>query len=150
MKYTSEIVIKHSLKTVISKFDNVNNLKHWQRGLISTEHISGTPGSVSAKMKYSYKLGKRTVNLTETILENNLPHSFHVTYDSKGMHNIQHNYFEALNNGETKWTSINKFRASSLMLKAMILIMPASFKKQSMQYMHAFKDFVETGASVAE
>ena len=66
------------------------------------------------------------------------------------MHNIQHNYFEELPNGHTKWTSKSEFQASSFMLKAMMFLMPGAFKKQSLQYMNDFKNFAETGASVVK
>ena len=59
MKYTTEIIVNVPLKEFIKKLDNPENMKHWQRGLIDYDHISGTPGEIGSKMRLIYKLGKR-------------------------------------------------------------------------------------------
>ena len=51
MKYTTEIIIEKGLEEVIKKMDSTDNMKHWQEGLVSAEHISGTPGEFGAQMK---------------------------------------------------------------------------------------------------
>ncbi len=150
MKYTTEVLIDLPRAEVINKLDNIDNIKHWQRGLTSVEHISGTPGEVGAKMKLNYKFGKREMELVETILKRQFPAEFHATYDAKGMHNLQENFFEETNEGQTKWISKSEFNASSFMLKAMMFLMPGAFKKQSKKYMMDFKNFAETGTSVAD
>ncbi|MBT8254511.1 MAG: SRPBCC family protein, partial [Bacteroidia bacterium] len=101
MKYTIETIIDLPLKEVINKLDSVENIKHWQRGLIGVEHQSGTPGEVGAKMRLSYKFGKRQMDMVETITKREFPSEFHATYDTKGMHNIQENYFEETSEGKT-------------------------------------------------
>lgn len=150
MKYTTEVIIDAPRDEVIKKLDSTENIKHWQRGLVSAEHLSGTPGEVGAKMKLSYKLGKRDMELVETITKRNFPNEFHGTYDAKGMHNIQENYFEETPDGKTKWISTSEFIASSFALRVMMFLMPGAFKKQSKQYMIDFKNFVEKGTSVAK
>lgn len=150
MKYTTETIIELPREEFIKKLDNTDNLKHWQRGLVSAEHISGTPGDVGAKMNFSYKFGKREMELIETITKNSFPDEFHATYDAKGMHNIQKNYFEETPEGHTKWVSESEFIASSTMLKIMMFLMPGAFKKQSKKYMEDFKNFAEKGESVAD
>ena len=150
MKYSNSVIIEKPLDEVIQKIDNIDNIKHWQRGLTSAEHLSGTPGEIGAKMKMMYKFGKREMELIETITKRNFPHEFNATYDAKGMHNIQQNLFEELPDGTTKWTSNSEFQASSFLLKAMIFFMPGAFKKQSLQYMNDFKKFAETGFSATE
>lgn len=149
MKYTIELIVKLPLEAFIKKFDNTDNIKHWQRGLVSTEHISGNPGRYGAKMKLTYKLGKREMELIETVTHRNLPHEFHGTYDAKGVHNIQENYFEETLEGYTKWTSISEFIPLGFTMRLMMLLMPGAFKKQSLQYMKDFKNFAEKGISVA-
>ncbi len=148
MKYTSEINIASPLDEIIRKFDNTENMKHWQRGLISVEHISGNPGMVGAKMKLNYKIDKREMEIIETITHRKLPNEFHGMYSAKGIDNIQENYFEEIQNGGTKWTSINEFLPLNFMMRAMLWVMPRAFKKQSMRYMRDFKNFAEEGISV--
>ena len=149
MKYSLEIIVNIPLEEFIRKFDNVENMKHWQRGLISAEHISGTPGEFGAKMKLTYKFGNRKMELIETITKRNLPHEFHGTYTANGVNNIQENYFEETNDGYTKWVSKSEFIPLSFMMKLMTLLMPRTFKKQSLTYMKDFKSFAEKGTSVA-
>ncbi len=149
MKYTTEIIIESPIDTVIRKLDNPENLKHWQRGLVSAEHISGTPGEFGAKMKLKYKMGKRDMELIETITYRNLPHEFHATYVTNSMNNIQENYFKENSEGHTIWTSKSEFIPLNFFMKIMTKLMPKAFKKQSLLYMQDFKNFVENGTSVA-
>ncbi len=149
MKYTTEIEIDLPREKMLALLDDPNNMKHWQRGLQSFRQLSGEPGEEGARMELEYQTGKRQLVLVETILKKNLPEEFHMTYDAKGVHNIQKNYFEALDAGRCRWTSESEFQFSSLPLKLMGWLMPGAFKKQSLAYLRDFKNFAETGASVA-
>ena len=149
MKYTLEILIKVPLETCIKKFDNTDNLKHWQRGLISVEHISGTPGAYGSKMKMTFKIGKRLVPLIETINYKKLPNDIHVTYMTKGMDNIQENHFETTPENYTKWSITNEFLPLNFKMRLIIWLMPKTFKIQTLHYMKDFKNFVEKGISVS-
>jgi len=150
MKYNVELTIDLPRDEVIKKMDNVDNMKHWQRGLTSAEHISGTPGEVGAKMQLNYKFGKREMQLVETITKRNFPEEFHANYDTKGMHNAQQNFFEETSDGKTKWVSKCEFIPTGFMMKIMTTLMPGVFKKQSKKYMDDFKNFAENGKSVAD
>jgi len=149
MTYTTEIIIDLPREDVIKKLDNPENMKHWQEGLISIEHLEGIPGRLGAKMKLKYKLGKRDMELIETITKNNFPDEFHANYDSKNVRNIQKNRFIKLANGHTKWVSETEFQLSGFMMKFMAFIMPGAFKKQSLKFMQNFKAFAENGTSVS-
>jgi len=148
MKYSTEITLDLPREEVIKKLDNADNLKHWQRGLVSVEHLEGIPGNTGAKMKLKYILGKRKMELVETITKRNFPDEFHANYDMDGIHNVQENYFEELPDGKTKWRSEAEFQFTSLMMKMMGFLMPGTFKKQSKKYLMDFKAFAEKGTSV--
>lgn len=148
MKYQHEIIIDLPLKETIAKMDNIENMKHWQSGLTHYELISGTPGEEGAKMKLFYDFGKRKMVLTETIIKRNLPHEFFASYTTKGVYNLQNNYFEPVLNGKTKWTSKSEFQFKGFTMKAIGFLMPNAFKKQSLKYMLDFKAFAERGESV--
>ncbi|WP_121667420.1 SRPBCC family protein [Mesonia aquimarina] len=150
MKYTTEVLIDAPRKEVIEKMDNLDNLKHWQQGLQEATPISGNLGEEGAKMKLKYKMGKRGMEMIETIQKRNLPEEFHATYDTKGVHNIQENFFKEEGSNQTRWISHSEFQFSSLALKVMGFLMPGAFKKQSLKYMNDFKNFVENGTSVAD
>ncbi len=150
MKYTSEIIIELPRKDVINKLDSAENMKHWQKGLVKYETLSKDPRAVGTQMKLEYQLGKRNMVLTETILKIDFPNEFHATYDTKGMHNIQKNYFHEIDAQTTKWVSESEFQFGSFMMKAMGFLMPGAFKKQSMTYLNDFKGFAEKGTSLID
>ena len=149
MLYTTEIIVKVPLDVFIKKRNNIDNLKHWQRGLQSTEHISGNPGDLGSKIKLNYKFGKRSMEIIETIIKSDFPNEFNATYTTKGMNNFQKNHFSETPEGYTKWTSINKFTPLNFSMRIMLFLMPSAFKKQSLKYMQDFKNFVENGISIA-
>ena len=150
MKYQNEIIIGLSRDELIKKFDNPENMKHWQRGLIYSEPISGVQGELGAKTELRYKMGKRDITMIETILKRNVPEEFHGTYETKGVYNKQENYFEIIDDNTTKWVSKSEFKFSGFVMKMMGLLMPGAFKKQSYKYMQDFKNFAEKGISVAD
>ena len=143
MKYTNEIEINLPIDRVITLFDNPDNMKHWQPGLQSFEHISGTPGQVGAKSRLRYKMGNREIEMIETILKRDLPHSFDGTYEAKGVYNVISNKFIPLGPNKTKWVTETEFKFSGFM-KLMGWLMPGAFKKQSQQYLDKFKAFAES------
>ncbi|MBS9462657.1 SRPBCC family protein [Flagellimonas sp. 389] len=149
MKYTSEITVNLNRKAFLEKLNNPEDMKHWQRDLISYEHLSKNPGEEGAQMSMDYKMGKRGFKMVETIIKNNLPEELHSMYDTKGVQNIQKNYFSEIG-GKTKWISENEFIFSGFGMKLIGLLMPGAFKKQSKQYMEDFKAFAENNISVLD
>lgn len=143
MKYTCEIEIGLPVSRVVELFDSVENLKKWQPGFVSFEPISGMTGQVGAKSLLRYKMGKREIEMIETITVKNLPHEFSGTYEAKGVWNEAKNFFIPLDEHRTLYKSENEFRFSGFM-KLIGLLMPGSFKKQSMKYLELFKKFAES------
>ena len=142
MRYQTELTINLPRARVIELFDSFDNLKKWQPGLVSHEHISGEAGQPGAKTKLVYDMGRRRMEMLETIITRDLPDEFSGTYDAKGVHNIVRNYFH--DRGETTlWVLDSDFRFHGVM-RLMSLFMPGRmFKKQTRQTMEAFKDFAE-------
>lgn len=150
MKYTCEITINLPREKVIEKLDNADNMKHWQKGLLDYEILSGTPGEEGAKMRLDYQMGKRSISMVETITKRDFPREFNANYDTKGVHNIQLNHFDEVDSQTTKWTSESEFQFSSFGMKLMGWMMPGAFKKQSLKYLEDFKNFAERGISVMD
>ena len=142
MKYTNEVEINQPLDKVIELFDNPDNLDKWQPGFVSFESLGGTPGQPGAKSKLKYKVGRREIEMIETITERNLPHSFHGTYETKGMQSDLRNFFTETAPGKTKWRSETESKLSGMM-KLIGWLMPSAFKKQSQKYLDMFKTFAE-------
>lgn len=149
MKYTLKITINLPIEKVIEKFDSLENMKHWQKGFIGYETISGIAGQTGAKSRLKYCMGKREVEMIETITHKNLPAAFHGTYEAKGVFNTQENYFVKIDEGATEWTSVSAFRFTGVTMKILGFLMPGAFKKQSYAFMKDFKNFAENGVSVA-
>lgn len=142
MKYTVETEINLPIARVVELFDDPENLKHWQPGLISFEPISGTPGQPGAKSKLKYKMGKRDIEMVETITVRNLPDEFSGTYEAKGVFNIVKNYFRPVSESKTKYISENEFQFKGFM-KLIGFLMPGAFRKESEKYLLQFKEFAE-------
>ncbi len=142
MKYSAEIEINKPIERVIELFDNPDNLFKWMEGLQSFDHVSGTAGQPGAKSKLVFKMGKRDIEMTETILVKNLPDEFTGTYEAKGVFNIVKNRFQKMDDNNTRYITEQEFRFEGFM-KFIALIMPGAFKKQSMKYLHSFKIFAE-------
>ncbi len=150
MKYTTEITIDLPRDEFIKKLNNPENMKHWMRGLQSYDHISGELGQEGARMNMKFKMGKRELEMVETIIKQNFPEEFHATYDSKGVHNIQKNSFHEVAENQPKWVSESEFQFASLGMKLMAWLIPGIFKKQSKKYADDFKNFAEKGISVLD
>jgi len=142
MQYSTEVEINKPIDRVIELFDNSDNLKEWMDGLQSFEHISGTPGQPGAKSKLKFKMGKREIEMIETITVRNLPQEFSGTYEAKGVFSSTKNSFLPLPGERTKYVAENEFKFSGFM-KIIGFLMPGAFKKQSMKYCNDFKNFVE-------
>lgn len=143
MKYTVSITINKPIDQVVALFDNADNMKHWMEGLQSFEHLSGTPGQPGAKSKLVFQMGKRRIEMIETVTIRNLPHEFSGTYEAQGVFNIVGNRFESTPDGKTKYYSDQEFQFKGIM-KLIAWLMPGMFRKQSMKYLEAFKSFAES------
>ena len=143
MKYSSKIEIELPRDQVIALFQDVDNYPHWQPTFISMEPLQGEPGANGSTSRMKYRMGKRELEMIETIRANNFPEAFHATYDAKGVHNVQENFFEDLGNGRTRWRSESEFRFSGFFMKLMGALMPGAFKKQTAKFQQDFKAFAE-------
>ncbi|RIV47420.1 SRPBCC family protein [Flagellimonas pelagia] len=149
MKYTTEILVDLPRDKFIKIMENPENMKHWQKGLVSYEQLSKNPGQEGAQMSLTYKMGNREMDLIETIIKKNLPEEMHATYDAKGVQNLQKNYYRD-EDGKTRWITESDFQFSGFGMKLMGFLMPGAFKKQTLIYMQDFKKFAEEGISATD
>lgn len=144
MKYSLELIINLPVDQVIQLFDSSENLHKWMEGLQSMEHLTGTPGEVGATSKMTFQMGKRSIEMVETITVKDLPHQFAATYDAQGTHNLVSNRFEPVDANTTRYISNQEFWFDGLGMKVVAFLLPGAFKKQTLKHMHAFKRFVES------
>lgn len=143
MKFATETIISKPIHKVIELFDNPDNLGKWMKGLQSFEHLSGTPGQPGAKSKLRFKMGKRELEMTETITVRNLPDEFSGVYEANGVYNVVKNRFVKISEDQTRYITENEFRFKGFM-KVIAFLMPRAFKKQSKKYQEDFKRFAES------
>nr|WP_294937246.1 SRPBCC family protein [uncultured Flavobacterium sp.] len=144
MKYTCEIEINQPIDKVIELFDNPDNLKKWMEGLQSFEHLSGEPGQPGAKSRMKFKMGRREMEMIETITVRDLPDEFSGTYVMDGVFNIVKNKFVPLSYNKTKYVTEQEFQFHNPLMKLLGFLMPGMFKKQSMKFLESFKKFAES------
>lgn len=144
MKYTNTTIINLPIKRVIELFDDPDNLKHWQPGLISFELLFGKQGQPGAKSKMLFDTNGQKMEMIETISVRDLPREFTAVYEVKGMWNEVKNLFKDIDGKSTEYSTISEFRPSSFLLKVIVFLIPGSFKKQSQVYLDKFKEFAES------
>ncbi len=142
MKYTLEIEIAISREKMITLFDSVENLQHWQEGFVSFEHLSGPYGETGGVALLKYNNNGKVLELTETITGKNLPDGFSAIYEAPMVWNRQKNYFIEMGPDKTKWVADHDFKFTSFM-RIIGFLLPSVFKKQSYKFMEAFKAFAE-------
>ncbi len=143
MKYINETIINKPIDRDVELFDDPDNLAEWQPGFISMEHIEGEYGEPGSKYRMKYKMGKREIEMIETVLVRDLPKEFTGTYEAKNVWNKISNHFESIDENTTRYSSENEFKFSGMM-KLFAWLMPGAFKKQSQKYLDLFKEFAES------
>jgi len=144
MKFTCSVIINAPKEKVVEYFSEPQYLHEWQEGYLGMKHISGVPSQSGSKTEMRYKFGKGEMVITETILNNNLPHDFKGNYHHKHTENTMLNIFKAIDDQTTSYKAeIEYTRFSGIMINIMKTIMPGMFKKQVQKWMDNFKTFVE-------
>lgn len=144
MKFKGTITIDKPFERVTTLYADPNNLKEWQDGFVKKVHLSGDTGAPGAVSKIYFQQGKRSMELTETIVSNALPHSFEAEYHHQHMDNTLRTTFEALGDHKTSYTTEGEYTAfRGFIPKLMAFLFPGMFRKQAYKWMVNFKNFVE-------
>jgi len=144
MKFKGVIEINQPLDKVVELFSDPKHLGEYQDGFLRKEKINGAEGEDGAVSKMYYKQGKREMELTETIISNNLPDSFYASYHHKHMDNTLKSSFIALSNTKTRYETEGEYTAfRGFIPKMMALLFPKMFEKQAQKWLDNFKVFAE-------
>jgi hypothetical protein len=142
MKYTISNTINQPINVVATKFMEPNGALQWMEGLQKIERLSDNPYEVGAKSRFHSLHKNKKFVIDETILEQNMPNQIKFAFNSPMGYNEVEMVFEQLNDNSTKQINHSYFQLKGIM-KLLGPLMKGMFKKQSMKYLNAFKEFAE-------
>lgn len=141
MKYSCSIEIDRPRGPVVALFEDADRMGDWQEGLESFTHLSGEPGTPGAKSEIRYQMGKRRIEMIETIESYDMPDAMVSIYEAGSVWNRNENRF--VDQGETtRWEMDCEFRCGGFM-RLMAFFMPGAFRRQTQKMMADFKAFAE-------
>ena len=145
MKFKGEIEIDRPIAQVTALFIDPEHIGKYQEGFVKKvlqKGIQGTPGAVSILY---YQNGKHQMELTETIITNELPSSFEAFYSHKHMDNSMKCEFIAIEENKTVYkTYVEYTRIDWVLPRLMAVLFPGMYKRPARKWMENFKRFVET------
>lgn len=160
MKYTVSIEIAMPLEQVAPLLADPAHIPKWLRGVVLHEPLSGVHGQVDTKSRVVMEMGQQKFEATETITRREpadlriIPKGSVVHFEreivGEGMWSAVREQLTEAGPDTTLWVSENEYRFSGLLMRLVGLLMPGTFRKQSLQHMQDFKAFAEQGKDVRE
>ena len=160
MKYTVSIEIAMPLEAVAQLLADPAHLPKWLRGMVLHEPLNGLHGQVGTKSRVVLQMGQQKFEATETITRREpadmhaIPKGSVVHFEREivadGMWNAARERLTEASPDTTLWVSENEYRFSGLLMRLVGILMPGTFRKQSLQIMQDFKAFAEHGKDVRE
>ncbi len=144
MKFLCSVEINKPKTDVVRYFKDPEYLGEYQDTFIKKEVQSGVPGENGTISKMYYRHGKGTMELTETIEDNNLPEYFRAFYHHKHTDNYMTSRFSAISDNVTRYDAEIEYTAlRGFMVKVVSKLFPSMFRKQVQKWLDNFKTFVE-------
>ncbi|QMU63676.1 MAG: hypothetical protein GKR88_04840 [Flavobacteriaceae bacterium] len=144
MKFTCTVHIHKPQQVVADFFVKPEYLKEYQEGFQKKELISGNAWEVNAVSKLYYQSGKRKMELTETVLKNDLPGEFLAAYYHTHTENTMKSTFTVVSANETRYDAeIHYTKFKGIIIKVTAFLFPFFLKKQVQKWLVNFKHFVE-------
>ena len=144
MKFSCSIEINRSREDVVRLWIDPTHFDKWQEGYHQSKVIDGNQGSTGSKTLLVYQQGKRTMELLESVIVNELPERYEGLYEHKHMVNTMTTTFNIISDEVTKMESeIEYIEFRHLIPRLMSWLMPGMFKKQVQKWMNNFKAFAE-------
>lgn len=160
MKYTISIEIAMPREEVAQLLADPAQIPKWLRGVVLHEPLSGVHGQVGTKSRIVMQMGQQQFEAIETITRREpadlrrIPKGSVVHFEreivGQGMWSAVSDRLTEASPDTTLWESENEYRFSGLLMRLVGLLMPGSFRKQSLQHMQDFKAFAEHGKDVRE
>ncbi|GIE28569.1 hypothetical protein Ait01nite_016140 [Actinoplanes italicus] len=158
MKYTVSLEIAQPRERVAQLLADPAHLPFWLRGLVVHEPIEGPHGHAGTKSRVVLEMGGQKFEATETVTRrepvdlHEIPSGTVVHFEreivGQGMWNAARERLTEAGPQTTLWESENEYRFSGVMMRLVGLLMPGTFRKQSLQHMKDFKAYAEHGTDV--
>src|SRR5690606_34128402 len=125
------------------------HIPKWLRGVVLHEPLNGLHGQVGTRSRVVMEMGQQKFEATETITRrepadlSSIPKGSVVHFEreivGEGMWNAARERLSEASPNTTLWVSENEYRFSGLLMRLVGLLMPGTFRKQSLQHMQDFK-----------
>ena len=143
MKFTLELSINKPRSDVWKAFDNPDNMKNWQRSLVSFETISGIQGQPAAVSILTYKENEREFSLMERVTHREELHRLDGVYENNFADNTIRNTFIEQGEERTLWRVETEFKFKTLSMRILGPLMKKNFVRRTQNDMQRFKELVE-------
>ncbi|MEM8591475.1 MAG: SRPBCC family protein [Pseudomonadota bacterium] len=143
MKYELNVKIDRPREAVVAIFLDPEKLRDWQPEVTRRDHVAGPlPVGLGTQYSQSVKMGRREMEMTDTVSIFDPPGHFAAVYEAAGVWNQVENWFEE-EGSRTHWRLTSEFQCKGMMMRLMIRFFPGMFRKQTQQFMDRFKAFAE-------
>jgi len=136
------VIIGLPRRQVIELLRDRDNLLQWQTGLQSYKLLAGEEGQVGARARLVREMMGRRIEMIETVVQRDLPDTFTLTYEARGVLNRVENRFYEVSPAKTRWVMSVELTLSGLAVTLRGLIQGA-IQKQTLDQMRRFKAFAE-------
>jgi hypothetical protein len=143
MKYSLELPINKPRTEVWKAFDNPQNMKKWQRSLISFETISGKQGQPGAVSRLTFEEHGRQFELFEKITHREELNRLDGVYENNFADNTVRNTFIEKGENQTLWVVETEFRFKTLVMRVLGPWMKKNYVARTQRQMERFKEMVE-------
>lgn len=144
MSLQCTIIIEKPVAQTVSLYLDPKFFGQWQKSFQSYEPLLGERYSQSSTARLVYLNGERRIELTETILSNNLPNKLDVFYDHEHMSNKLLTRFEPLPGNRTQiMYEPYDIHFKRLLPKILSPFIKGKFRKEAQKWLDNFKSFAE-------
>lgn len=144
MKFRLELPINKPRADVWKAFDNPQNMKKWQRSLISFETIHGTKGQPGAISKLTFEEHGRQFELIERVTHRDEPNRLDGVYENNFADNIVRNTFIEKGTEQTLWITETEYKFKTLVMRILGPLMKKNYVARTQKDMERFKEMVES------
>lgn len=142
MEYVRSINVAGPIDQVAAFYVDTALWPEWQPELLSVEVLEGAPPATGGRSRLTFRRGRGTMVMTESISLSELPGTWNAVYEAPGIHNICDTRFVAVDAHTTLIEQRNVFRLSGMMRLVGVLFRNA-FPHETQKSLRIYKGFVE-------